>query len=268
MLSNRMPDKGYRSQIGKRCIGCWRNKFTQTNSNYQRRRKKKEGPDEDESKKRRRGGLSLDKTQEVHHLTISRYVTTRFPQNSWSEVCGFGEAEASILQQNKTKKNVLSRTRRLECGKENFKRRTSCFGCGKARSPGASNSGKKPKPGDWNCPGCGFLLFASKNKCFKCNTGSEMRDGDWSCPDCGKHKFAKNQFCRDCGHPREGERKEQEETEECVICMSNPKTVMLMHGNTGHTCCCGDCATMLVARGRTCPICRAAIERVVRNFTG
>lgn len=24
------------------------------------------------------------------------------------------------------------------------------------------------KDGDWDCPGCGFLVFASKNECMKC----------------------------------------------------------------------------------------------------
>jgi len=27
--------------------------------------------------------------------------------------------------------------------------------------------------GDWNCKGCNFLIFGSKDKCFKCNLDKE-----------------------------------------------------------------------------------------------
>merc|ERR1719343_164902 len=26
------------------------------------------------------------------------------------------------------------------------------------------------KPGDWDCPSCGAMVFASKSSCFKCGT--------------------------------------------------------------------------------------------------
>ena len=84
-----------------------------------------------------------------------------------------------------------------------FDRGASRFDRG-ARSfePGA---GQDRKAGDWDCPDCGFMNFASRSECFKCgggggrlrlrearprydNLGRENRDGvdlrpgDWKCP--------------------------------------------------------------------------------------
>ena len=52
----------------------------------------------------------------------------------------------------------------------------------------------------------------------------------------------------------------------CIICMENPKNATLIHGDTGHCCCCWPCAQVLKQRGDPCPICRAPIEHVIRQF--
>jgi len=52
----------------------------------------------------------------------------------------------------------------------------------------------------------------------------------------------------------------------CVICLMEPVNATFVHGNSGHTCCCYNCATTLGRRRPTCPICRAPIERVIYNF--
>ncbi|XP_066945778.1 RNA-binding protein cabeza-like isoform X3 [Macrobrachium rosenbergii] len=78
------------------------------------------------------------------------------------------------------------------------------------------------KPGDWDCPNCQFLNFASRSMCFKCRTpkdsdgfGSggrvgggmrEMRPGDWACPKCQFHNFSSRGMCYKCNSPREGGR--------------------------------------------------------------
>eukprot|EP00232_Nephroselmis_pyriformis_P008293 CAMPEP_0182901446 /NCGR_PEP_ID=MMETSP0034_2-20130328/29651_1 /TAXON_ID=156128 /ORGANISM="Nephroselmis pyriformis, Strain CCMP717" /LENGTH=469 /DNA_ID=CAMNT_0025035859 /DNA_START=46 /DNA_END=1452 /DNA_ORIENTATION=- len=72
-------------------------------------------------------------------------------------------------------------------------------------------SGSAPQrilPGDWECSGCGAVVFAKKTVCFICNTpkgadsvelvptdgagveGQAFKDGDWNCPDCNAHVFA------------------------------------------------------------------------------
>lgn len=82
------------------------------------------------------------------------------------------------------------------------------------------------KDGDWDCPDCGFMNFASRSSCFKCGDnnnagyagrgrgrgpiepydasgrenrdGRELRDGDWRCPDCGFNNFASRTVCKRC----------------------------------------------------------------------
>lgn len=59
-----------------------------------------------------------------------------------------------------------------------------------------------------------------------------------------------------------------DETKLCVVCLDGPRAVVLVHGDTGHQCVCTSCATLLKTRGDGCPLCRAPIDYVVRNFGG
>jgi len=38
-------------------------------------------------------------------------------------------------------------------------------------------SGAPRRDGDWNCPGCNALVFASKSECFKCHTPKPAAGG-------------------------------------------------------------------------------------------
>jgi len=123
------------------------------------------------------------------------------------------------------------------CGDLQFATRSQCRKCGtgpdgmqgdlseEGYSNGSSGFHKPTKPGDWICPACGDLQFASRSTCRKCGAapgmqpqpmatmqgyahsfsggkgGKQMRPGDWSCPSCGDHNFAKNTLCRRCGTP-------------------------------------------------------------------
>eukprot|EP00927_Polykrikos_kofoidii_P066819 TRINITY_DN62380_c0_g1_i1.p1 TRINITY_DN62380_c0_g1~~TRINITY_DN62380_c0_g1_i1.p1 ORF type:complete len:539 (-),score=52.91 TRINITY_DN62380_c0_g1_i1:158-1774(-) len=67
------------------------------------------------------------------------------------------------------------------------------------------------KPGDWHCPRCRGLVFASRDSCRKCNVrrpptpaaapaaSSANRPGDWNCPNCNDLVFASKSACRKCG---------------------------------------------------------------------
>lgn len=90
-------------------------------------------------------------------------------------------------------------------------------------SGGASGGGR---PGDWTCPSCGDLVFASRSVCRMCATPkpslggpseptqnplhspsgqpgspkqSRGRPGDWDCLNCGDLVFAFRDACRQCG---------------------------------------------------------------------
>eukprot|EP00928_Gymnodinium_smaydae_P018935 TRINITY_DN17215_c0_g3_i2.p1 TRINITY_DN17215_c0_g3~~TRINITY_DN17215_c0_g3_i2.p1 ORF type:complete len:291 (-),score=57.66 TRINITY_DN17215_c0_g3_i2:172-990(-) len=54
------------------------------------------------------------------------------------------------------------------------------------------------REGDWECPDCGALVFASRETCFKCDRASQRKEGDWDCPDCGFLVFASKESCPKC----------------------------------------------------------------------
>ena len=57
------------------------------------------------------------------------------------------------------------------------------------------------------------------------------------------------------------------EDKSCVICWEKPRNATIVHGETGHGCCCIDCAKELKARNQPCPICRESIDLVIRQFS-
>jgi len=61
---------------------------------------------------------------------------------------------------------------------------------------------------DWTCKGCGFRLYGSKTKCFKCNLDrngkSVLRSGDWKCKGCDFLLYANKTHCRKCNLDRNG----------------------------------------------------------------
>lgn len=53
----------------------------------------------------------------------------------------------------------------------------------------------------------------------------------------------------------------------CVICMALPRDATIVHGDTGHVCCCLGCAMKLQQRDGLCPMCREPIGAVIRHFS-
>jgi len=66
------------------------------------------------------------------------------------------------------------------------------------------------KPGDWICPSCNAMNFASRTSCYKCSglTSSNfrssnddkvrMKPGDWKCVSCSAVNFASRTSCYKC----------------------------------------------------------------------
>ena len=50
----------------------------------------------------------------------------------------------------------------------------------------------------------------------------------------------------------------------CIICMTDKRTVGLLHGSSMHVVACAGCAPHL--RAKPCPMCRAPVERLVENI--
>eukprot|EP01115_Flamella_aegyptia_P001530 TRINITY_DN12519_c0_g1_i1.p1 TRINITY_DN12519_c0_g1~~TRINITY_DN12519_c0_g1_i1.p1 ORF type:complete len:183 (-),score=31.45 TRINITY_DN12519_c0_g1_i1:23-571(-) len=64
------------------------------------------------------------------------------------------------------------------------------------------------KPGDWICPNCNDVIFASKSNCRKCNAPKPnnnapvLKPGDWKCPKCSDINFGSRNNCRRCNEPK------------------------------------------------------------------
>ena len=120
------------------------------------------------------------------------------------------------------------------CGSHCFASKSSCFRCGEPRpaqsggaqgdetANGAGEGASHPSPatskprrlGDWDCPRCAAVVFASKSRCFRCAAPRpahleaapwprqpQRRPGDWDCPnpDCRALVFASKSVCYRCG---------------------------------------------------------------------
>jgi len=113
------------------------------------------------------------------------------------------------------------------CHEMNFASRSFCRKCRAAKdsSPSSGRGGRlengsegdrstgggvegNMKPGDWHCPSCKDLNFASRSVCRKCQSPhpdhSNARPGDWLCKSCNELNFASRMVCRKCSspHPR------------------------------------------------------------------
>eukprot|EP00927_Polykrikos_kofoidii_P024394 TRINITY_DN22196_c0_g2_i2.p1 TRINITY_DN22196_c0_g2~~TRINITY_DN22196_c0_g2_i2.p1 ORF type:complete len:1021 (+),score=165.45 TRINITY_DN22196_c0_g2_i2:183-3245(+) len=88
-------------------------------------------------------------------------------------------------------------------------------------SGGFGGKGGPPlsKPGDWQCPSCGDLVFARNANCRRCGGARPSAEpqgacagmpwfaerGDWKCPGCGDLQFKRNANCRRCNMLRPAE---------------------------------------------------------------
>lgn len=61
-------------------------------------------------------------------------------------------------------------------------------------------SGPTRRPGDWDCPTCGKLVFGSKGSCFVCDSQKKFAN-DWTCPQCKASVFGSKSSCYKCGTP-------------------------------------------------------------------
>jgi hypothetical protein len=52
----------------------------------------------------------------------------------------------------------------------------------------------------------------------------------------------------------------------CMVCMDAPASATFVHGKSGHTVCCLECAEMIHQRQGTCPICSQEVSLVIRNY--
>ena len=163
------------------------------------------------------------------------------------------------------------------CKKCNYRIFNSKDRCTKCNLDRHGNSVRKND--DWNCKGCNFLIYGSKKMCLKCGLN---RDGvyvnkkfnDWNCPNlCNFLVFANKNKCFKCNifkpinkEEKEENKEDEDENKLCVVCMSNSKNSVFIHGDEAHQCCCYECGKMIFESTKKCPMCRKTIESIVKTF--
>ncbi|KOB57991.1 MDM2-like protein, partial [Operophtera brumata] len=50
----------------------------------------------------------------------------------------------------------------------------------------------------------------------------------------------------------------------CVICITEPKSGVFVHGRIAHICCCYKCAKKVWAKAKRCPVCNCKISNVLK----
>lgn len=53
----------------------------------------------------------------------------------------------------------------------------------------------------------------------------------------------------------------------CIMCNSNPKNSIFLHGRIAHMCCCYKCAIRTWGLNKRCPVCNCKVRNVVKVFT-
>lgn len=192
------------------------------------------------------------------------------------------------------------------CGVLNFSYRDKCFKCStfksKSRNNALTSSSSGARAGDWHCPKCNELVFASRSACRKCGStrngdsvaapsqvhavaeSSNARDatassssssvekvptmepGDWFCSICisPTFNFKSRTTCYNCGEAKDKPLPlDSDSTSVCVVCMDKEYCMLLRTCN--HHCMCETCCHAL----DKCPMCKKSYGKddAIRIFS-
>lgn len=50
----------------------------------------------------------------------------------------------------------------------------------------------------------------------------------------------------------------------CIVCISEPKSGIFIHGRIGHICCCYKCAMKVWSKTKRCPVCNSKVSNVLK----
>jgi len=168
------------------------------------------------------------------------------------------------------------------CRMKIFGSKPCCIKCGTKRPESTDASTKKSdkpknksdtpqkKPGDWFCPNCNEMQFAKNKNCRTCNLERpkiveyNLRPGDWYCKGCGDLQFGNTENCKRCGVEKDSD---VALDKCCVICMCALKDTLLVHNNKkGHLVACFECASDLLTRKQSCPVCKQSIITINKVY--
>mmetsp|Transcript_130854 Transcript_130854/g.240680 ORF Transcript_130854/g.240680 Transcript_130854/m.240680 type:complete len:262 (+) Transcript_130854:128-913(+) len=88
-----------------------------------------------------------------------------------------------------------------------------CSWTGPDGMSGEVQGGSKRRPGDWDCPSCGMMCFASKDRCFKCGTRKSGEKGGGGGDRGGRRSPSYSRKGRDRGRDKRRRRRDDSEDE-------------------------------------------------------
>lgn len=138
----------------------------------------------------------LPQLQDLHetcHNTIdSENFEQGFRGESWNSISPTTKERRALVTQDKVQSDVRDGDWMCSyCQGHNFASKIACFTCHRPR-PGfesgisedqiaSLNIGRlggtsiEVKPGDWKCPRCGEIVFAKRNRCYRCSMAKNQR---------------------------------------------------------------------------------------------
>lgn len=102
----------------------------------------------------------------------------------------------------------------------------------------------------WTCS-CGYGNYLNLYKCNRCSSTRIMNNSN---------SVSHNLISHNTNIT------ESNNTNDCIICMTNVATTAFIHERIGHKICCEMCASEIYRRGDTCPLCRKNIENIAKIF--
>lgn len=136
---------------------------------------------------------------------------------------------------------------------------------GLPETPGALLGHPEGAPsGEWACSRCTFCNNEALSICEVClsprNLGPAEADSSDASHIAAAEAAAENSQSAESAPP-------ENTVPLCIVCLDSPVNATLVHGESGHSCCCLDCATEIKSRGMPCPVCRAPVDLAIRNYT-
>lgn len=132
----------------------------------------------------------------------------------------------------------------------------------------------------WHCPSCTLINDDDHGRCVACNSRRPPGNSrDWSSFEGSQDLPNEASDRSDIIHQQETEinvlaeqrrmdrQQSSDSKNECVVCMDNERTAILVHETDGHQVCCIECANRLKRESKPCPVCQRGIEKVLRHFS-
>lgn len=107
----------------------------------------------------------------------------------------------------------------------------------------------------WNCNSCNYHNKNTRELCYRCQSIKQC----YQTPSVNLDRYISNNF------DKKDITIESTNTSNqlCIICLTNKKNAIFLHGNTAHQGACYYCA---IKCNNICPLCRQYVDKVVKVY--